>query len=79
MLSEQWKEKETEQNDDNESSSLLSASPFGAIIGTVVLVVVLFVLAQIPIGQENYGKYTAVKTTTTIDLGDLNTDAVKGL
>lgn len=48
-------------------------------LAAVVAVVFLIFFAQIPIGQEDYSKYSASPSATsrTIDLGDLNTDAPK--
>lgn len=65
FLSENWKESDTAESE--ESGGI---SPILAAIG---LAVVLAVFAQVPIGQEDLSKYSAIKAPTEqIDLGDLN-------
>ena len=64
MMSEAWK-----AQDDN------SASEGGGITGilaAIALVVFLGFFSQIPVGQEDLTKYQAIKTSTSIDLGDIN-------
>eukprot|EP00980_Cylindrotheca_fusiformis_P012320 scaffold3015_cov122-Cylindrotheca_fusiformis.AAC.15 len=67
FLSENWKEKDSEEEP---SISLLTP-----ILGAIGLAVFLAIFSQIPIGQEDYSKYSAVNAPTAmerIDLGDLN-------
>jgi hypothetical protein len=64
-------------------SQLLDNSSDGMGLGVIpaiaiglVAVVGLFFFAQVPVGQEDYMRYSAASTTSskTIDLGDLNMD-----
>lgn len=65
FLSEGWKE------EDAVTSS--EGSLFGNILKAVGVAVFLVLFSQIPIGQEDLSKYSAIKAPTeTIDLGDLN-------
>jgi TolA-binding protein len=66
MLSERWKETVVDSSDGGGASPLVTA------LGAVALVIGLAFFAQVPIGQEDLSKYTAIETTTQIDLGDLN-------
>ena len=66
FLSEGWKEVENEES--SEGSGTLKT-----VLSAVGLAVFLAVFSQIPVGQEDYTKYSAVKANTEkIDLGDRN-------
>lgn len=68
LLTEQWKESDPEQKGE---SSIVQTT--GTVLATVGLVVALAFLSQVPVGQENLSRYSAVQTPSTqIDLGDLN-------
>jgi hypothetical protein len=68
FLSEGWKEKEAA-----ESSGTGGGGTLTTIAGVLALVVGLAVFSQVPIGQEDLSKYSAIKAPTEqIDLGDLN-------
>ncbi|CAJ1943599.1 unnamed protein product [Cylindrotheca closterium] len=63
FLSEGWKEAE-----ESEGSGMLTK-----VLGAIGLAVVLAIFSQVPIGQDDYSKYSEVKASTgTIDLGDIN-------
>lgn len=64
MLTEKWKEKETESVD--------GGGFIKNLVGIGILLAVSLAVSQIPAGQEGYDKYTVVKPNTSIDLGDLN-------
>lgn len=64
MLTEKWKEKETESVD--------GGGFIKNLVGFAILLIVSIAVSQIPAGQEGYDKYTVVKPNTSIDLGDLN-------
>mmetsp|Transcript_9648 Transcript_9648/g.13495 ORF Transcript_9648/g.13495 Transcript_9648/m.13495 type:complete len:86 (+) Transcript_9648:416-673(+) len=65
MLSEQWKEAE-----DNEGSA---GGILTTLIGALVAIVFLVGFSQVPIGQEDYSRYSvAPGAGNKIDLGDLN-------
>ena len=60
-------------NSDSDNKGLLGVVPGIAI--ALAAAVALFFFAQVPVGQEDYMRYSAAPTTTkTIDLGDLNMD-----
>jgi hypothetical protein len=64
-LSEGWKEKEATESG--------GSGGLTGIIGAVALVLGLIAFSQVPIGQEDLSKYSAIKAPTEqIDLGDLN-------
>jgi hypothetical protein len=65
MLSESWKE--TDPSQSSEDGGVLLP-----IIGAVLAVVFLVGFSQVPVGQQDLSKYSAVKTSSQIDLGDLN-------
>lgn len=68
LLTEQWKESDPEQK--GESSIVQTAA---TVFATVGLVVVLALFSQVPVGQEDLSRYSAVQTPSAqIDLGDLN-------
>jgi hypothetical protein len=68
LLTEQWKESDPEQK--GESNIVQTA---GTVLATVGLLVALALFSQVPLGQEDLSRYSAVKTPSTqIDLGDLN-------
>jgi hypothetical protein len=65
FLSERWKEEEV--------SSEGGSGGLTTILGVIGLAVVLAFFSQVPLGQEDLSKYSAIKApTTSIDLGDLN-------
>ncbi len=70
MLTEKWKE----VNSDDEEKQ--GSSPLVAIVGAVALAIALGFAAQVPVGQEELNKYASIKSgtaaTQSIDLGDLN-------
>lgn len=67
MLSERWKETVDDSSSGGGGASLLVTA-----LGGVALAIGLAFFSQIPVGQEDLNKYTAIETTTQIDLGDLN-------
>jgi hypothetical protein len=65
FLSERWKEEET--------SSEGGGGGLTTILGAIGLAVVLAFFSQVPVGQEDLSRYSAIKAPTSqIDLGDLN-------
>jgi hypothetical protein len=70
MFSERWKE------DDN-NTNITTGNPILAVMTTIIVMIGILIVSQIPMGDEGYRKYSAVKTTTTIDLGDLNAVRIK--
>jgi hypothetical protein len=68
LLTEQWKESDPEQK--GESSIVQTTA---TVFATVGLVVVLALFSQVPVGQEDLSRFSAVQTPSAqIDLGDLN-------
>ena len=68
LLTEQWKESDPEQI--GEESIMQTA---GKLLAALGLVAALALFAQVPLGQEDLSRYSALNTPTTqIDLGDLN-------
>ena len=61
MLSEQWKEKNSQGDDD--SGVVVKA------VGAIALLVGLAFFSQVPVGQEDLDKYSTAKPNTSIDLG----------
>eukprot|EP00536_Pseudo-nitzschia_multiseries_P000774 jgi/Psemu1/300310/fgenesh1_kg.9_\ len=83
FLSEGWKEARSNYDPSNTATRKRQEEEQGNVVGTIakvaggLLAVILF--SQIPVGQEDLSKYSAIKSgppTTTIDLGDIN--SVKG-
>mmetsp|Transcript_7344 Transcript_7344/g.15112 ORF Transcript_7344/g.15112 Transcript_7344/m.15112 type:complete len:218 (+) Transcript_7344:203-856(+) len=83
FLSEGWKEARSSYDPGNTSTQTRRTEERGNLVGTVakvagaILALVLF--SQIPVGQEDLSKYSAIKSgpaATSIDLGDIN--RVKG-
>ncbi len=72
MLSESWREADPMQN-----GAVGGFLP--TLVGGVLAIVLLAVFSQVPIGQEDYSKYASVKTSTEVDLGDLNADRIKAI
>jgi hypothetical protein len=69
FLSEGWKEKEAGQSNGGGGGG----GALTSILGVAALVIGLAMFSQIPIGQEDLSKYSAIKAPTErIDLGDLN-------
>lgn len=64
MMSEAWK-----VEDDNSASE---GGGLSTILAAVAVVLFVGIFSQIPVGQEDLTKYQAVKTSTSIDLGDIN-------
>lgn len=68
LLTEQWKESDPEQK--GEVSIKQTA---GTVLAALGLVVALGLFAQVPVGQEDLSRFSAINAPTTqIDLGDLN-------
>lgn len=83
FLSEGWKEAREGYDPNNTATITRKNEEQGNLVGTVAKVVgaivALVVFSQIPVGQEDLSKYSAIKSgpaKTTIDLGDTN--RVKG-
>jgi hypothetical protein len=73
FLSEGWKEKEAGQSNGGGGGSSGGGGALTSILGVAALVIGLAMFSQIPIGQEDLSKYSAIKAPTErIDLGDLN-------
>ena len=68
FVSEKWKEGE-DTTTTTESSSGISVTN---VVGAIGLVVGLVVFSQIPVGQEDFSKYSISPPSNEIDLGDLN-------
>ena len=66
MLSEAWKEGDSASEQGGLGSTLTT------VLGTIAFVVILGLFSQVPLGQEDLSKYQAIKTSTQLDLGDLN-------
>lgn len=79
MLSESWKEqadvvvsdKNDVDGDDNDNSI---GSALKKVAAAILFIVGLTLASQVPVGQEDFSKYSYKEppTTATIDLGDLN-------
>jgi hypothetical protein len=68
FLSEGWKEKEATKGEPEGGGGVLTS-----VLGAVALAVFLAVFSQVPVGQEDLSKYSAIKAPSQqIDLGDLN-------
>jgi hypothetical protein len=55
-----------------------SGSPLPAVLAALGAAVFLFFFSQIPVGQDEWGRYSTTSgptTSTRIDLGDMNSDA----
>lgn len=83
FLSEGWKEARSNYDPGNTATRKRQEEEQGSLIGTVAKVaggiLALIIFSQIPLGQEDLSKYSAIKSgpaTSTIDLGDIN--SVKG-
>lgn len=73
MMTEQWKASSSELASDEGNNLVVNI-----LIG-IAFIVILGIFSQIPIGQEDLSKYSAVKNASTgIDLGDLNPLQNKG-
>lgn len=71
MLSESWKERN--QAGSSNGNSILDGAK--SVVGALIFVVILALASQIPVGQEDFSKYSykeAASPATNIDLGDLN-------
>jgi uncharacterized protein HemX len=74
FLSEGWKEKEVASAADSESES--RGGLLTGIAAVAALIVGIGLFSQVPIGQEDLSRYSAIKAPTQqIDLGDLNKEA----
>eukprot|EP00560_Eucampia_antarctica_P006370 CAMPEP_0197826492 /NCGR_PEP_ID=MMETSP1437-20131217/3451_1 /TAXON_ID=49252 ORGANISM="Eucampia antarctica, Strain CCMP1452" /NCGR_SAMPLE_ID=MMETSP1437 /ASSEMBLY_ACC=CAM_ASM_001096 /LENGTH=159 /DNA_ID=CAMNT_0043426961 /DNA_START=215 /DNA_END=694 /DNA_ORIENTATION=- len=70
MLSESWKEENEASSADNENGIVSSLIKVG---GAVLLIISLALASQVPVGQEDFSKYSYKNpTSSSIDLGDLN-------
>jgi hypothetical protein len=69
LLTEQWKE--TEADASQEGGIMKSAA---IVLATIGLLVGLALFSQVPVGQEDFSRYSTPTQATTnkIDLGDLN-------
>ena len=67
MMSETWK---AEQKDPAEQEG--GGNAIITVVAGIVLVAFLAFFSQVPVGQEDLTKYQAIKTSTSIDLGDIN-------
>ena len=77
MLTESWKEADAvEGSKDGASNGVGFLLP---LVGGILATIVLLSFSQVPVGQEDYAKYAAVKTSTEIDLGDLNDARIKAV
>mmetsp|Transcript_23886 Transcript_23886/g.56434 ORF Transcript_23886/g.56434 Transcript_23886/m.56434 type:complete len:240 (+) Transcript_23886:175-894(+) len=83
FLSEGWKEARSGYDPKNTSTKIRQTeeqnNAFGLIAKVVAGLVAAVVFSQIPVGQEDLSKYSAIKSTApkvSIDLGDIN--RVKG-
>lgn len=72
MLSESWREADPGEN--GSGGGFLPT-----LVGGVLAIVVLALFSQVPVGQEDFSKYASVKTTSEVDLGDLNADRIKAI
>ena len=72
MLSESWREADPAEN-----GGVGGFLP--TLVGGVLAIVVLSLFSQVPVGQEDFSKYASVKTSTEVDLGDLNADRIKAI
>jgi hypothetical protein len=75
MLSESWRESDPSQSDEGGGFLL-------PLVGAILAVVVFVGFSQVPVGQDDLIKYSAIKTSSQIDLGDLNeaqNKAIQGL
>ena len=59
MLSESWKDSE-----DSDNGAVVKN-----LIGAGIAVLLAIAVSQVPVGNDGYDKYTAVKPSTSIDLG----------
>ena len=69
MMSESWKEEDVE-------GSGGGLGTVASIAAGLAFVAFLACFSQVPVGQEDLGKYQAIKTSTSIDLGDMNPSRV---
>ena len=77
MLTESWKEADSvELRKDSASESVGFLLP---LVGGILATIFLFSFSQVPVGQDDFAKYAAVKTSTEIDLGDLNDARIKSV
>jgi hypothetical protein len=69
LLTEQWKENEADAS--QEGGIMKSAA---VVLATIGLLVGLALFSQVPVGQEDFSRYSTPTQATTnkIDLGDLN-------
>mmetsp|Transcript_44362 Transcript_44362/g.53607 ORF Transcript_44362/g.53607 Transcript_44362/m.53607 type:complete len:199 (+) Transcript_44362:134-730(+) len=72
MLTEKWKE--VPSNDENGGGGNVLVT----VAGVLAAVVALALFSQVPVGQENYDKYSSATPSTSIDLGDLNRSKKQG-
>jgi hypothetical protein len=69
LLTEQWKENEA---DDSQEGGIMKSA--AVVLATIGLLVGLALFSQVPVGQEDFSRYSTPTQATTnkIDLGDLN-------
>jgi hypothetical protein len=69
LLTEQWKESEA---DDSQEGGIMKSA--AVVLATIGLLVGLALFSQVPVGQEDFSRYSTPTQATTnkIDLGDLN-------
>ncbi|CAB9513005.1 expressed unknown protein [Seminavis robusta] len=70
MLSEAWKDGGSSSSSVEETSEGGISIP--AILASIAFVVFVGFFSQVPVGQDDLSKYQAIKTDTSIDLGDIN-------
>mmetsp|Transcript_18583 Transcript_18583/g.25783 ORF Transcript_18583/g.25783 Transcript_18583/m.25783 type:complete len:199 (-) Transcript_18583:143-739(-) len=73
MLTEQWKESNSAAGEeDSESGGLMQTVT--SLVGGLALLAGVLAFSQVPVGQEDFNKYSAGKAGgSKIDLGDINT------
>jgi uncharacterized protein HemX len=70
FLSEEWKEKEVAEKGTNDGGA---GTGLVGVLGAIALALGFVLFSQVPIGQEDLSKYSAIKAPTQqIDLGDKN-------
>lgn len=69
MLTESWKARADSYEKDQQEGLLNTVGKLAAVVAAVA---VLVVFSQIPVGQENYDRYSTAKPNMSIDLGDVN-------
>lgn len=78
MLTESWKEADPVEGKMGGGAGN-SVGFLLPLVGGILATIFLLSFAQVPVGQEDFAKYAAVKTSTEIDLGDLNDARIKAI